>query len=230
MDAHIEKLPKRYAAAGKSRYDVSVNFTRDFKSNIFAKFEVDEKYELDEVLGGGTYGLVCSATNKTNGEKVAIKKLEDIFRHPAYTERAMREVLIHSQITHPFIVGFKEIMRPVDNDSFNDIYIVMEMVKENLNQSITARLNRRKRQRSGATLDVKLIMNEVNRYADFCSHSNNYKDIAVILFIDTFILSFNVDIAYLDSRSTFLSSYFILLLENKFKNSLELTQFISINV
>jgi len=160
MEANIEKLPRRSEAKGKRRYEVTVSFPGDFKSNIFSKFEVDDKYKLHGVLGAGSYGLVCWATDKSNGEKVAIKKLDNIFRHPAYTEKVMREVLIHSQINHPFIVAFKEIMQPVNKDTFDDIYIVMEMMNGNLNQSI----------RSAAPLNVKLIMNEVNKYDDFSSH------------------------------------------------------------
>lgn len=48
----------------------------------------------------------------------------------------MREVLIHSQISHPFIVAFEEIMRPISEHNVDDIYMVMEMVHENLNRSI----------------------------------------------------------------------------------------------
>lgn len=50
----------------------------------------------------------------------------------------------------------------------------------------------------------------------------------LVLFMHTFILHFNVDIAYANFLLTFLSSYFILLLVIQFQNSLELAYFISI--
>ena len=36
---------------------------------------MEDKYEFIKQIGHGAYGVVCSATNKKNGEKVAIKKV-----------------------------------------------------------------------------------------------------------------------------------------------------------
>ena len=41
-------------------------------------FELPEKYEPIKLIGKGTYGAVCSAINKENNKKVAIKKLSKI--------------------------------------------------------------------------------------------------------------------------------------------------------
>jgi mitogen-activated protein kinase 1/3 len=38
-------------------------------------FVVDDKYEYIKKIGHGAYGVVCSSTNKKNGQKVAIKKV-----------------------------------------------------------------------------------------------------------------------------------------------------------
>jgi len=38
-------------------------------------FVVYEKYEFIKQIGHGAYGVVCSAVDKTNGHKVAIKKV-----------------------------------------------------------------------------------------------------------------------------------------------------------
>jgi mitogen-activated protein kinase 1/3 len=38
-------------------------------------FVVDDKYEYIKKIGHGAYGVVCSATNKKNGQKIAIKKV-----------------------------------------------------------------------------------------------------------------------------------------------------------
>eukprot|EP00253_Pinus_taeda_P007431 PITA_07431 len=73
----------------------------------------------------------------------------------------MCEVLIHSQIKHPFIVTFKEIMRPISEHNLDDIYMVMEMVHENLARSIRrSRLGEGSSQQSAAPLNVQLIMNQ----------------------------------------------------------------------
>lgn len=38
-------------------------------------FVVDDKYEYIKQIGHGAYGIVCSALNKANNTKVAIKKV-----------------------------------------------------------------------------------------------------------------------------------------------------------
>ncbi len=47
------------------------------ESNPSSLFEnkVDEKYELNDVLGEGTYGVVYKAKNINNNKIVAIKKI-----------------------------------------------------------------------------------------------------------------------------------------------------------
>ena len=38
-------------------------------------FNVSEQYEIQDVVGEGAYGVVCSAMHKPSGQKVAIKKI-----------------------------------------------------------------------------------------------------------------------------------------------------------
>jgi mitogen-activated protein kinase 1/3 len=40
---------------------------------------VDSKYKFGKLMGGGAYGVVCSALDTTTGEKVAIKKIPNAF-------------------------------------------------------------------------------------------------------------------------------------------------------
>lgn len=42
-------------------------------------FTVDDKYDFIKRIGYGAYGVVCSALDKTSGEKVAIKKISKAF-------------------------------------------------------------------------------------------------------------------------------------------------------
>eukprot|EP00253_Pinus_taeda_P002788 PITA_02788 len=167
MQASIEKISKHDAPdvpKGKRRFGLKVIFPEDSRCNINTEFVVDKRYKLLHCLGGGTYGLVCSAMDTSSNMKVAIKKLDGIFSHPVYTERVMCEVLIHSQINHPFIVTFKEIMRPSEHNR-DDIYIVMEMVDENLAGSIINRnrADEGSSHQSAAPLNVQLIMNQLLR-------------------------------------------------------------------
>lgn len=40
-------------------------------------FVVDDKYDYIKQIGHGAYGIVCSALNKVNNSKVAIKKVRN---------------------------------------------------------------------------------------------------------------------------------------------------------
>lgn len=39
------------------------------------------RYTVLEVIGKGSYGVVCSAVDSATGERVAIKKITDVFDH-----------------------------------------------------------------------------------------------------------------------------------------------------
>lgn len=40
---------------------------------------MDNKYKFIKLMGGGAYGVVCSALDTKTGEKVAIKKIPNAF-------------------------------------------------------------------------------------------------------------------------------------------------------
>ena len=45
-------------------------------------FNVSEQYEIQDVVGEGAYGVVCSALHKPSGQKVAIKKITPFGKTP----------------------------------------------------------------------------------------------------------------------------------------------------
>jgi len=51
------------------------HFFPSLTSNLGTTFVVYEKYEFIKQIGHGAYGVVCSAVDKTTGQKVAIKKV-----------------------------------------------------------------------------------------------------------------------------------------------------------
>ncbi|AQL05249.1 Mitogen-activated protein kinase 7 [Zea mays] len=42
-------------------------------------FEIDTKYVSIKPIGHGSYGIVCSSINHETNEKVAIKKMHNVF-------------------------------------------------------------------------------------------------------------------------------------------------------
>jgi len=60
-----------------------------------AQFYIDSKYQIQEVLGKGSYGTVCSAVDFSKVERpvsMAIKKVSNIFNKEILLKRAVREL------------------------------------------------------------------------------------------------------------------------------------------
>ncbi|MCO5599197.1 hypothetical protein L7F22_053297 [Adiantum nelumboides] len=80
-------------------------------------------YQIQEVIGKGSYGVVSSAIDTHTGENVAIKKINDSFEHVSDATRILREIKL---LQHPDIVEIKHIMLPPSPREFKDIYELME--------------------------------------------------------------------------------------------------------
>ncbi|CAL5052854.1 unnamed protein product [Urochloa decumbens] len=106
--------------------------------NFFAEYGDVNRYEILEVIGKGSYGLVCSAKDKQTGEKVAIKKIHNIFEHTSDAARILREIKLLRLLRHPDIVEIKHIMLPPSKKDFKDIYVVFELMESDLHQVIKA--------------------------------------------------------------------------------------------
>ena len=64
--------PTPTTADDASSYDVSVPFE-------FRNWQVGSRFHIKRFLGRGSYGSVCEATDKLTGERVAIKRITDLF-------------------------------------------------------------------------------------------------------------------------------------------------------
>ncbi|KAI9083483.1 hypothetical protein K1719_034425 [Acacia pycnantha] len=107
-------------------------------SNFFTEYGDANRYKILEVIGKGSYGVVCAAIDKHTGEKVAIKKIHDIFEHISDAIRILREVKLLRLLRHPDIVDIKRIMLPPSKREFKDIYVVFELMESDLHQVIKA--------------------------------------------------------------------------------------------
>jgi serine/threonine protein kinase len=105
---------------------------------FFSGYTDSNRYQIQEVVGKGSYGVVCSATDSQTGEKVAIKKIKDIFEHTSDAARILREIKLLRMLRHPDIVEIKHIMLPPSKKDFKDIYVVFELMDTDLHQVIKA--------------------------------------------------------------------------------------------
>jgi serine/threonine protein kinase len=72
------------------------------------------------------------------GQKVAIKKINDIFEHVSDATRILREIKLLRILRHPDIVEIKHILLPPSPRDFKDIYVVFELMDSDLHQIIKA--------------------------------------------------------------------------------------------
>ncbi|KAE8721924.1 Mitogen-activated protein kinase 20 [Hibiscus syriacus] len=105
---------------------------------LFSEYGDANRYKIQEIIGKGSYGVVCSAIDTHTGEKVAIKKIHDIFEHLSDATRILREIKLLRLLRHPDIVEIKHIMLPPSRREFKDIYVVFELMESDLHQVIKA--------------------------------------------------------------------------------------------
>ncbi|KAL0414612.1 UNVERIFIED_CONTAM: Mitogen-activated protein kinase [Sesamum radiatum] len=106
--------------------------------DFFTEYGEGSRYRIEEVIGKGSYGVVCSAYDTHLGEKVAIKKINDIFEHVSDATRILREIKLLRLLRHPDIVEIKHILLPPSRREFKDIYVVFELMESDLHQVIKA--------------------------------------------------------------------------------------------
>ncbi|RLN58953.1 hypothetical protein BBP00_00006759 [Phytophthora kernoviae] len=97
------------------------------------RYQLAEKYRMVKIVGKGTYGEVIAASDFVHGGTFAIKKLGQFLRHPKVALLALREIKLMSEIgTHPCLMGFHELQRPLDYEHFEDLYIIQPLMETDL--------------------------------------------------------------------------------------------------
>jgi len=108
------------------------------EKEFFTEYGEASQYQIQEVVGKGSYGVVAAAIDTRTGERVAIKKINDVFEHVSDATRILREVKLLRLLRHPDVVEIKHIMLPPSRREFQDIYVVFELMESDLHQVIRA--------------------------------------------------------------------------------------------
>ncbi|CAI0400497.1 unnamed protein product, partial [Linum tenue] len=108
------------------------------EADFFTEYGEGSRYQIQEVVGKGSYGVVGSAVDTKTNEKVAIKKINDVFEHVSDATRILREIKLLRLLRHPDIVEIRHIMLPPSRREFRDIYVVFELMESDLHQVIKA--------------------------------------------------------------------------------------------
>eukprot|EP00475_Leptophrys_vorax_P013940 TRINITY_DN2029_c0_g1_i1.p1 TRINITY_DN2029_c0_g1~~TRINITY_DN2029_c0_g1_i1.p1 ORF type:complete len:427 (-),score=101.41 TRINITY_DN2029_c0_g1_i1:788-2068(-) len=100
-------------------------------------YQLDTRYKPLKAIGSGSYGHVCLAKDMNNGnQKVAIKKVKDVFMNVTDARRVLREVKLLRQLEHDNIVRLMDIIEPSDLDNYKDICLVMDFMQSDLKKVI----------------------------------------------------------------------------------------------
>ena len=87
-----------------------------------------------QFIGKGSYGVVSSATDRTDGSTVAIKKITDVFENVSDATRILREIKLLRLLKHRDIVAVRSILLPPNEKDFKDIYVIFELMETDLHQ------------------------------------------------------------------------------------------------
>lgn len=100
--------------------------------------DLDGQYEIIKQLGEGAYGVVVAAKDKSNGLKVAIKKIKDAVEDKEQGKLLLRELrLLRHFRGHENIVCIKDIIEtPKGQSKFKDIFIITDLMDTDLHRII----------------------------------------------------------------------------------------------
>lgn len=134
-----EKSSKRSSSSKKR---ATVEYTRSaIKGNhCFPHngtiFDIPQRYKFVKGVGTGAYGVVISALNEDKGEKVAIKKVLNVFADIIDAKRILREVKLLQHFSHENIMNIRELFQPESLDKFEEIYIESDLMDTDLHRVI----------------------------------------------------------------------------------------------
>jgi mitogen-activated protein kinase 1/3 len=94
-----------------------------------------------KLLGTGSYGQVASAVHKPSGKKVAIKKMDNVFDDEIDCKRILREIALLRRLKHPYVVELFDIIEPTDLQTFDTLYVVLELAESDLKKVIKSAIH-----------------------------------------------------------------------------------------
>ena len=102
-------------------------------------FTVDQHFEFIKQIGHGAYGVVCSAYDRRNNGKVAIKKVPKAFEDLIDAKRIVREIKLLAFFDHDNIIRLLDVQRPEARTGYDDIYIITELMETDMHRVIYSR-------------------------------------------------------------------------------------------
>jgi len=100
----------------------------------FIEQHILQRFDIEEKLGKGAYGVVWKAKEKgTDQDAIALKKIFKAFQNSTDSQRTYREVILLTQLKHENII---KLHRVIKSESGEDLYLVFEYMDSDLHYAI----------------------------------------------------------------------------------------------
>lgn len=92
----------------------------------------------DRPIGYGAFGVVWSVTDPRTGNRVALKKMPNVFQNLASCKRVFREIRMLSSFKHDNVLSLYDILQPPHPQLFQELYVLTELMQSDLHKIIVS--------------------------------------------------------------------------------------------
>jgi len=104
-----------------------------------ASAEGRARYKNVKLIGAGAYSVVARAEHVDTGERVAIKRIGEVFYDALEAKKVLREIRLLRDFHHKNIIGLRELIEPNSMETFDDIFMVTDYMESDLRRVIKSK-------------------------------------------------------------------------------------------
>ncbi|KAA8495680.1 Mitogen-activated protein kinase-like NTF4 [Porphyridium purpureum] len=91
------------------------------------------RYYVKEMIGSGSYGVVCSGVDTVTNEPVAIKRMHESMSNYRLASRNLREIKFLRLLSqHENIINMKDLILAPSRENFSEIFLVLDLMPSDL--------------------------------------------------------------------------------------------------
>eukprot|EP00435_Cladocopium_sp_Y103_P041679 s143_g11.t1 len=101
-----------------------------------SSFQLPSRYQFQKLLGSGSYGVVASFRDATEGRDVAVKRVRRVFDNFLMLRRTLREIKLMRHFRHPNLLQLHDVLLV---EAGGELYISMELMDCDLDRLVRGR-------------------------------------------------------------------------------------------